>query len=116
MDFEYKEATIKDLDTITHLRTEFLRLANNFSLDKDMSDVTKNVREFYLQSFSENNHKCYLVLDNENIIAHGDVSFYSVMPTCHNPSGRKAYIMNLYTDPKYRKQGIATKILDIIIK
>lgn len=24
------------------------------------------------------------------------------------------HIMNLYTDPKYRKQGIATKILDII--
>lgn len=27
------------------------------------------------------------------------------MPTYHNPSGKKAYIMNMYTSPEYRRKG-----------
>ena len=38
------------------------------------------------------------------------------MPTYHNPSGRKAYIMNMYTAPEYRRQGIAYKTLDLLVK
>ena len=38
------------------------------------------------------------------------------MPTFHNPSGEKAYIMNMYTAPDYRRQGIALKTLDILVK
>lgn len=38
------------------------------------------------------------------------------MPTFHNPSGYKAYIMNMYTSPGYRRRGIAYKILDLLVK
>lgn len=37
------------------------------------------------------------------------------MPTYHNPSGYKAYIMNMYTHPDYRRRGIAYKMLDILV-
>ena len=37
------------------------------------------------------------------------------MPTYHNPSGKKAYIMNMYTHPDYRRRGIAYKTLDRLI-
>lgn len=38
------------------------------------------------------------------------------MPTYHNPNGNKAYIMNMYTDPEYRRLGIAYKTLDMLIR
>ena len=38
------------------------------------------------------------------------------MPTCDNETGRKAYIMNMYTDPSYRRQGIAMNTLDLLVK
>lgn len=38
------------------------------------------------------------------------------MPTYHNPSGRKAYIMNMYTRPEYRRRGIAYHTLDLLVK
>ncbi len=44
------------------------------------------------------------------------MSFYQVMPTYHNPSGKKAYIMNMYTAPEYRRQGIAFRMLDVLIE
>lgn len=37
------------------------------------------------------------------------------MPTYHNPTGRKAYIMNMYTSPDYRRKGIAYKTLDLLV-
>ena len=38
------------------------------------------------------------------------------MPTYHNPSGKKAYIMNMYTRPEYRRKGIAGKTLELLIR
>ena len=38
------------------------------------------------------------------------------MPTYHNTSGKKAYIMNMYTNPNYRRKGIAYKTLDMLVE
>ena len=38
------------------------------------------------------------------------------MPTYHNPTGKKAYIMNMYTAPEYRRKGIAIHTLDLLVK
>lgn len=61
-------------------------------------------------------HIAYLVYDNGKFIGAGGVSFYQVMPTYHNPTGKKAYIMNMYTAPEYRRQGIAIHTLDLLVK
>ena len=60
-------------------------------------------------------HIAYLVYDNGTFIGAGGVSIYQVMPTYHNPSGNKAYIMNLYTAPEYRRQGITLHTLDLLV-
>ena len=44
------------------------------------------------------------------------MTYFRVMPTYHNPSGEKAYIMNMYTSPEYRRQGIAYKTLDLLVQ
>ncbi len=57
-----------------------------------------------------------MVYDNRKFIGAGGVSFYQVMPTYHNSTGKKAYIMNMYTAPEYRRQGIAFYMLDLLVK
>ena len=54
--------------------------------------------------------------DNGKFIGAGGVSFYQVMPTYHNPTGKKAYIMNMYTASEYRRQGISFHTLDLLVK
>ena len=61
-------------------------------------------------------HIAYLVYDNGMFIGAGGVSFYRVMPTYHNPTGKKAYIMNMYNAPEYRRKGIAFHTLDLLVK
>ena len=97
-------------------RIEVLRAANKLCADTDMGEVERQSYLYYQKALSDGSHIAYLVFDESGCIGTGGVSFFQVMPTYHNPSGKKAYIMNMYTNPKYRRKGIAYKTLDMLIK
>ena len=114
--YKYKKATIADIDELVRTRIIVLRAANKLSNDVDMSLVEKESYEYYKSALETGEHVAYLVYDNETFIGAGGVSFYQVMPTYHNPTGKKAYIMNMYTASAYRRQGIAFHTLDLLVK
>lgn len=115
MELIYKRATLDDLETLTETRVQVLRAANKLSQDVDMSEVKKKSCEYYQAALRDDTHVAYLVFDKDEFAGAGGVSFFKVMPTFHNPSGEKAYIMNMYTKPEYRRQGIAFQTLDLLV-
>lgn len=116
MNLTYKKAGLNDLDLLTDTRVEVLRAANELSEDTDMTLVAKESYFYYKEALSGSEHVAYLVFDGKTFAATGGISFYRVMPTYHNPSGKKAYIMNMYTVPKYRRKGIALNTLDLLVQ
>ena len=114
--YEYKKATIADIDELVRTRMIVLRAANKLSDDEDMSTVEKEAYAYYKRALETGEHIAYLVYDDGTFIGAGGVSFYQVMPTYHNPTGKKAYIMKMYTAPEYRRQGIAYRTLDLLVK
>lgn len=116
MDLIYKRTTLEDINTLVETRIEVLRAANKLCADTDMGEVERQSYLYYQKALSDGSHIAYLVFDESGCIGTGGVSFFQVMPTYHNPSGKKAYIMNMYTNPKYRRKGIAYKTLDMLIK
>ena len=113
--FSYKKATMADIDELVRTRVIVLRAANKLSDDVDMPTVEKESYAYYKRALETGEHIAYLVYDNGTFIGAGGVSFYQVMPTYHNPTGKKAYIMNMYTAPEYRRQGIAIHTLDLLV-
>ena len=116
MNLKYKRATLEDIDILTETRIEVLRAANKLSADTDMSEVERQSYNYYQKALCDGSHIAYLVFDENRFVGAGGVSFFQVMPTYHNPNGNKAYIMNMYTDPEYRRLGIAYKTLDMLIR
>ena len=114
--FVYKRATMEDIDELVRTRIIVLRAANKLPDDEDMSVVEKESYAYYRRALETGEHSAYLVYDNGAFVGAGGVSFYQVMPTYHNPTGKKAYIMNMYTAPEYRRQGIAIHTLDLLVK
>ena len=114
--YEYKKATIEDINELVRTRIIVLRAVNKLSDDVDMSVVEKESYEYYKRALETGEHMTYLVYDNGTFIGAGGVSFYQVMPTYHNPTGKKAYIMNMYTAPEYRRKEIAIHTLDLLVK
>ena len=113
--FEYKKATIADIDELVKTRIIVLHAANKLSDDVDMSEVEKESYAYYKRALVTGEHTAYLVYDNGTFIGAGGVSFYQVMPTYHNPTGKKAYIMNMYTTPEYRRLGLAIHTLNLLV-
>jgi GNAT superfamily N-acetyltransferase len=116
MDMEFRFATEEDIDLLTTSRVEVLKAANKLDDDVDMTGVETTSREYYKKALADGSHRAVLVMDGDKFIGAGGVSFYQVMPTYHNTSGKKAYIMNMYTNPNYRRKGIAYKTLDMLVE
>ncbi len=116
MNLTYKRATLEDIDVLTETRVEVLRAANKLPDDTDMSEVKKQSYDYYKKALRDGTHIAYLIFEGERLAGAGGVSFFQIMPTYHNPSGKKAYIMNMYTHPDYRRRGIAYKTLDLLVK
>lgn len=116
MEYIYKRAGLKDMELLVKTRLEVLRAANCLDADAEMTLVERQSREYYEEALQADTHVAYLVFDGERFVGAGGVSFFRVMPTYHNPTGRKAYIMNMYTAPDYRRKGIAYHTLELLVE
>ena len=116
MELEYRKASADNLELLVETRLEVLRAANGLAADADMGKVEEQSREYYREALRNGTHTAYLVFDGGQFAGAGGVSYYRVMPTYRNPGGRKAYIMNMYTRPEYRRMGIAYHTLDLLVR
>lgn len=115
MELTYRQATIEDLDLLVKTRVEVLRAANGLDDAVDLSKVEEQSRDYYRKALADGSHVAYLVFDGEELAGAGGVSFYRLLPTCHNPTGENGYIMNMYTRPAYRRRGVAYKTLELLV-
>ena len=60
--YEYKKATIADIDELVRTRIIVLRTANKLSNDVDMSLVEKESYEYYKNALETGEHIAYLRL------------------------------------------------------
>ena len=114
MELTYRKMDTGGLDLLAEMRAEVLRVANGLPEGTDMSDIRTRSYHYYDRALRDGSHVAYLVFDGEEVVGAGGVSFYQVMPTWHDPSGCKAYIMNMYTRPDHRRRGIARRTLDLL--
>lgn len=116
MNLSYKRASIQDIALLTETRITVLRAANRLPDSVGMDEVRAQSERYYRRALSDGTHVAYLVLDGDRFVGAGGVSFFQIMPTYHNPTGNRAYIMNIYTAPAYRRRGIASKTLGLLVQ
>ena len=116
MDLIWKTATEDDLELLIKTRIEVLRAVNGLSGNADMAEVERQSRAYYQKALRDGTHTACLVFDGDRFAGAGGISYYRVMPTYRNPSGERAYIMNMYTRPEYRRRGIAHRTLDLLVR
>lgn len=115
MDLIWRRGTVEELELLTRTRGIVLRAANGLPESQDMTAQETAARAYYSRALADGTHVAYLVLDGETVAGAGGVSFFSVMPTYHKPRGLRAYIMNMYTHPAYRRRGIARRTLELLV-
>lgn len=118
-DIIFKKASLTDMEVLLETRIEVLQAVFGVSKDTDMTDIRAASLDYYKDSLAKDMHVAYLVFDRQGeaeiFAGAGGISFYQVMPTCSNPTGWCAYVMNMYTRPEYRGQGIAGQTLELLV-
>ena len=82
--------------------------------EDDLLFTEQRTRE-YLDKSLEQAPITYLSIDNNEVQGGCGVTFYRTYPSKHNPTGKEAYILNMFVEPQYRKKGIATRLLKHIL-
>lgn len=116
MKLVFKKASIADIELLTESRIEVVRSVYELDDSVNTSEIEKQSNDYYKEHLPNGEHIAYLIFDNDTFIGTGGVSFYKVMPTCDNPTGRKAFVMNMYIRPQYRRKGIASHILELLLE
>ncbi len=109
---EIIKADNSNIEELMSIRLEMLKIVNNMS-DEDKFDkvLVESSREYFLNG----NQTTLLAKDGEKIIACASISYILLMPTFSHPTGKRAHLMNVYTNKAYRHQGIAKKMVRQLI-
>lgn len=79
-------------------------------------NIDDELQRFFETKTADNTMVEWVAEENGQIAATAAIVFYDFPPTWTNTTGRKGYITNMYTDPAYRKQGIATALLQKLVE
>lgn len=94
------------------LRYEMLKDVNNLLTDSFSNDFRTATEEF----FAEGNQTTFIALDGNMPVGCATICYIMLMPTYSHPTGKRAHIMNVYTRKTYRRQGVAKRLMEELLK
>lgn len=114
-EISYSRATIEDLQTIIGLRLIFATEFSGQQSQEAIQDFKEN-NQHYLEWAIQNN--CFVVIlamHEREIAGVGGIVIREQPGSFKNPTGRVGYVMNMYTFPQFRRRGICSEILKLLL-
>ena len=111
MNITYNKLTVNDLDVFIKMRINQLREEGA----KEDIDLEPALKDYYLRHLSDGTFVSWLALDNDRIIGTSGMSIVEKPPYFGCPSGKIGLLSNMFTDPSYRRKGIAKTLLSKVI-
>ena len=118
MEITYKKLTGKELDTVIKMRLDQLT-EEYVSAGRPVPegvDLKTALYDFYRRNMAAGTYVSWLAFDGERIVGTSGMSFAEKPPYFTCPTGRLGILSSMYTDPEYRRMGIATNLLDRVVK
>jgi ribosomal protein S18 acetylase RimI-like enzyme len=117
MNIELKRAGPGDLSLLSEWR---MRVLNEVFPDTDPDNIPAirlNNEDYYKKHLSDGSHTACFALDAESgrILGCGGICYQEEMPSPDNLTGQNGYIMNIYTLPEARGEGIGRQIVEYLI-
>lgn len=79
-------------------------------------DLMSANREYYLTHIADGSHIAVVAKIGETEAGCGAICLSDELPSPDNPSGRCAYLMNIYVKPRHRSQGIGHTIVKHLVE
>ena len=111
MEIEYRKLSEKELDVFIEMRINQLREEGA----KEDIDLKPALLDYYKRHMKDGTFVSWLALDGNNIIGPSGMSFVEKPPYFGCPSGKIGLLSSMFTNPNYRRNGIAKELLSRIV-
>ena len=110
----YRKLTEDDLEVFIGMRIGQLREEGA----KEDIDLAPALRDYYLRHLADDTFVSWLAVDTVSgrIIGTSGMSIVEKPPYFGCPSGKIGLLSSMFTDPGYRRQGIAKKLLAKVVE
>ena len=112
MAVEYKRLTEKELDRFIEMRINQLREEGA----KEDIDLVPALKDYYKRHMADGTFVSWLAVDDEEIIGTSGMSFVERPPYFGCPSGKMGLLSSMFTNPRYRRMGIAKELLHRVVE
>ncbi len=108
---QYRKLTLDELDVFIRMRIRQLREEGA----REEVDLVPALKDYYVRHMADGTFVSWLALDGDRIIGTSGMSFVEKPPYFGCPNGRIGLLSGMYTDPEYRRRGIARELLSRVI-
>ena len=108
----YRKLTAEDLDPFIRMRIAQLREEGA----REELDLVPALKDYYRRHLKDGTFVSWLALDREKIVGTSGMSFVEKPPYFSCPNGRIGLLSSMYTDPAYRRRGIARELLGRVVE
>jgi GNAT superfamily N-acetyltransferase len=113
----YRRATPSDVPTLVDYRVEFLNELHNHRENDETKVVRKSLLEYFTKAIPSGDFIAWVAECDGKIVATSGMVVWQKPATYGGvESGRLGYLLNFYTIPEARRKGIATRLLNELIK
>ena len=109
---EYRKLTMDEIGTFSALRINQLR-EEGATGDEDLMPT---LLDYYRRHLPDGSFMAYLAMDGERIVGTGAVSVVEKPAWFGCPTGRIGLISSMWTEVAYRRQGIARRLLTLVVE
>ena len=118
MDIVYKKLSENELNRITKMRIDQLTeeyTSAGRTVPQDV-DLEASLMDFYKRNLAAGTYVSWLAFDGDKIVGTSGMSFVEKPPYFGCPSGRIGLLSSMFTDPNYRRKGIAKELLSRVVE
>ena len=108
---EYRKLGKNDLDEFIRIRIGQLR---EEGATEDI-DLKPALLDYYNRHMADGTFVSYIAVDGDKIVGTSGMSVVEKPPYFGCPSGKLGLLSSMYTDNNYRRQGIAKKLLSMVV-
>ena len=108
---KYQKLTENELNIFIKMRIQQLR---EEGATEDI-DLAPALHDYYSRHMADGTFVSWLAMDGDRIVGTSGMSFVEKPPYFGCPNGRIGLLSSMFTDPDYRRMGIAKELLSRVI-
>ena len=108
----YQKMTADHLDTFIQMRIRQLREEGA----TEEIDLVPYLKDYYGRHMADGTFVSWLAMDGNRIVGTSGMSFVEKPPYFSCPTGKIGLLSSMFTDPEYRRMGIAKELLSRVVE